>query len=115
MGVALGGELFQLMNSVGPFLENQCQFYGGSLALALAHMHRHGYMYRDVKPENLLLSRSGHLKLCDLGLAKRGKRGWTLVGTPEYVAPEVIRGEGATASVDWWQLGVLLFEMSTGE
>jgi len=113
--VALGGELFQLMNSIGTFTESQTRFYAGSLTLALGHLHKLGYMYRDVKPENLLLTREGYLKLCDLGLAKRAVRGWTLVGTPEYTAPEVIRGEGATAAVDWWQLGVLIFEMVTGD
>ena len=66
------------------------------------------------RPENLLLSNEGFLKLADLGLAKHAERAWTLVGTPEYVAPEVLRGEGATQAVDWWQLGVLVFEMLAG-
>eukprot|EP00965_Chrysotila_dentata_P007584 246921-Pleurochrysis_carterae.AAC.1 len=87
--LALGGELFQLMSSVGAFDEAHARFYAGSLTLALGHLHGCGYMYRDVKPENLLLTREGRLKLCDLGLAKRADVGWTLVGTPEYTAPEV--------------------------
>ena len=94
--------------------ETQCCFYASSLVLALEHLHVKGFIYRDLKPENLLLDGRGFLKLADLGLAKHTQRAWTLVGTPEYVAPEVLRGEGATQAVDWWQLGVLIFEMLTG-
>ena len=61
-----------------------------------------------------MLDGRGFLKLADLGLAKHAERAWTLVGTPEYVAPEVLRGEGATQAVDWWQMGVLIFEMLSG-
>lgn len=114
MELALGGELFSLLNDQGRLDETQCCFYASSLVLALEHLHLKGFIYRDVKPENLLLDGQGFLKLADLGLAKRARRAWTLVGTPEYVAPEVLRGEGATQAVDWWQLGILIFEMLTG-
>jgi len=113
MELALGGELFALMDDRGRLDEQQCCFYAGSVCLALQHLHANGFIYRDLKPENILLDHLGYLKLADLGLAKKAARAWTLVGTPEYVAPEVLRGEGASQAVDWWQLGVLIFEMLT--
>jgi len=109
--VALGGELFALMSQMGRLDEAQSRFYAASLSLALGHLHSKGYMYRDVKPENLLLTAGGRLKLCDLGIVKKAEHSWTLVGTPEYTAPEVILGLGMTHAVDWWQLGVLVYEM----
>jgi len=114
MEISLGGELFALLSQVGVIAEAQARYYAASLTLALGHLHSMGYMYRDVKPENLLLTAAGRLKLCDLGIAKRAELGWTLVGTPDYTAPEVILGKGATRAVDWWQLGILVFEMVTG-
>ena len=114
MELAQGGELWSLLEAQGTLEEAHAKYYTASIVLALGHLHRAGFMYRDLKPENVLLDASGRLKLCDMGLAKRAHRGWTLVGTPEYVAPEVVRGEGATQAVDWWQLGVLAFEMLAG-
>ncbi len=73
---------------------------------------------RDLKPENILLDYAGHIALCDFGLCKLnmndGKKTNTFCGTPEYLAPEVLIGKGYTKAVDWWTLGILLFEMITG-
>ena len=114
MELALGGELFALIEEMGALDERDARFYAASVTLALEHLHGVGFIFRDMKPENLLLNSGGHLKLCDLGLAKATERAWTLVGTPQYLAPEVLRGEGATRAVDWWGLGILVYEMLCG-
>jgi len=81
-------------------------------------LHDRGIVYRDLKPENVLLGREGHVVVTDFGLAKEGlygeQRTETRAGTPEYLAPEVIKGEKYTKSVDWWAVGILVFEMLTG-
>ena len=82
--------------------EPASRYYAGAVTLALGHLHTHGFIYRDLKPENLLLDAKGYLKVCDLGLAKRTERTYTLVGTPQYLAPELLRGDGATKDVDWY-------------
>jgi len=76
-------------------------------------MHSKGIIYRDLKPENLLLTEKGYLKITDFGFAKKikEKRTWTLCGTPDYLAPEVVSGQGHDRSVDWWTLGILIYEM----
>ena len=112
--LAQGGDLFSLMDGQGVFDEPQSAFYAASVTLALQHVHQRGFIYRDLKPENLLLDARGNLKLGDFGLARKAERLWTIIGTPEYTAPEVLRFEGATRAVDWWQLGVLIYEMLTG-
>jgi serine/threonine protein kinase len=95
--------------------------YVAMIVLALEHMHRHGIAYRDLKPENLLLNRTGHIKLVDFGfckhipfLSKSGVsqyRTYTLCGTPDYIAPEVILTQGHDKSVDYWSLGIMVYEM----
>ena len=115
MELAVGGELFALIEEKDRVAEPATKYYAASVTLALAHLHAHGFIYRDLKPENLLLDSSGRLKVCDLGLAKQAQRTYSVVGTPQYVAPELLRGEGATFASDWWALGVLIFEMSTGD
>ena len=92
-------------------------FYTTEIVLALDYLHRQKIAYRDLKPENLLIASDGHLKITDFGFAKKiheGQRTFTLCGTPEYLAPEVIMNLGHSHGVDWWSLGILLFEMLAG-
>ena len=78
-------------------------------------MHKKGYIHRDLKPENLLIDKEGHVKITDFGFAKRiSDRTWTLCGTPEYLAPEIIQSKGHNKAVDWWALGILIYEMLAG-
>ena len=113
-----GGELFfHLCNEIR-FAEDRARFYAAEMVLALEHLHSNGIIYRDLKPENVLLDSEGHLKLTDFGLSKvkqpvDGQTN-TFCGTPEYLAPEVIKANGHSFAVDWWSLGMLLYEMISG-
>ncbi|KAH0536876.1 cAMP-dependent protein kinase catalytic subunit [Glutinoglossum americanum] len=91
------------------------KFYAAEVTLALDYLHSMNIIYRDLKPENLLLDRHGHLKITDFGFAKEVPDiTWTLCGTPDYLAPEVVASKGYNKSVDWWSLGILIFEMLCG-
>lgn len=99
------------------FNESEVRFFAGELALALAYLHENGFIYRDIKPENILFDNEGHVKLTDFGLAKQLDENTmtnSFCGTPQYLAPEVIKKEGYNHMVDWYGLGILLFELSTG-
>lgn len=110
-----GGELFTLLRKSGRFPEPVAKFYAAEVALALNYLHRLDITYRDLKPENILLNGDGHIKIADFGFAKRcSTTTWTLCGTPDYLAPEIILQQRYTRSVDWYALGVLIFEMLTG-
>ena len=110
-----GGELFSYLRSAGRFPCSTALFYTAEIVCALGYLHSLGIIYRDIKLENLLLDREGHLKIADFGFAKRvSDKTWTLCGTPEYIAPEIILNTGYGMSVDWWALGVLVFEMVVG-
>ena len=97
---------------------DRSRFYIAELLTALESLHELNVIYRDVKPENILLDYQGHIALCDFGLCKlnmsNDDKTNTFCGTPEYLAPELLLNQGYTRSVDWWTLGTLLYEMLTG-
>ena len=94
------------------------KFYAAQIAIGLHYFHSLGIIFRDLKPENVLLSKEGYVFLTDFGMARLLKlREGSLssfYGTPEYLAPEIVRGEEQTFSSDWWALGVLVYEMFVG-
>ena len=114
--ILLGGELFRSLRKEGQFPESTSRFYAASVILAFCQIHSKKIAYRDLKPENLVMDAEGYLKLIDFGLAKKleGGKTWTLCGTPDYLAPEVILNEGHDWAVDYWGLGVLIYEMTAG-
>lgn len=110
-----GGEMFTYIQKYGNFSDNLSKFYASQVVLALEYLHYCQIVHRDLKPENILLDTNGYIKLCDFGFCKiLKKKTWTLCGTPEYLAPEVILSKGYSFPVDWWALGVLVFEMQAG-
>lgn len=114
-----GGELFFHLSRFRRFPERVARFYAAELLLALGHLHKRGIIYRDLKPENVLLDADGHVKLGDFGLAKAGIKhacegASSMCGTPEYMAPEVLAQQGHGFCVDYWGLGMLVYEMMTG-
>jgi len=112
-----GGEFFSLLRKTGVLEMPHCAFYTSQIVLVFLFLHRNRIVYRDLKPENLLIGLDGYLKLTDFGFAKcliNRKKTQTLCGTPEYIAPEILRNQGHGFPVDWWALGILLFEMFCG-
>ncbi|VUZ98190.1 cGMP-dependent protein kinase [Plasmodium vivax] len=110
-----GGELYDAIRKLGLLSKPQAQFYLGSIILAIEYLHERNIVYRDLKPENILLDKQGYVKLIDFGCAKKIQgRAYTLVGTPHYMAPEVILGKGYGCTVDIWALGVCLYEFICG-
>jgi cGMP-dependent protein kinase len=117
MELCLGGELWSLLRDRRFFEENEVKFYIACVTEALQYLHSKGIVYRDLKPENILIDSKGYCKLVDFGFAKKvgsGKITWTFCGTPEYVAPEIILNKGHDIAADYWSLGILIFELLTG-
>ena len=112
-----GGELFTYLRGVGRFPVDQAKFYIAQIISIFDYLHQKDIIYRDLKPENILIHKSGYLKLTDFGFAKivpADGRTYTLCGTPEYLAPEIILNKGHGKPVDWWTTGILLYEMIAG-
>merc|ERR1719336_2818174 len=113
-----GGELFFHLKKRRKFAEEEARIFVGEVALALGHLHSLDIIYRDLKPENILLHQTGHICLTDFGLSKdldpNMPEAHTFCGTPEYLAPEIIAHKGHSFAVDWWSLGILLYELTVG-
>jgi cGMP-dependent protein kinase len=116
MELVAGIELFRALDILGILKKADAQFYCGSTALAMEYLHKRNIVYRDLKPENIILDKEGYIKVVDFGLAKKLTEGrtYTLLGTPQYMAPEVVLMKGYSCSVDTWGVGVLLFECLCG-
>jgi cGMP-dependent protein kinase len=113
----LGGEVWTILRDRGCFDEDTTKFITGCVLEAFDYLHGRGIIYRDLKPENLLLDVNGYVKLVDFGFSKRlgySSKTWTFCGTPEYVAPETILNKGHDRAVDYWALGILMHELLTG-
>ena len=110
-----GGELFYHLRREQRFSEDRTKFYAAEILLALECLHNNGVIYRDLKPENVLLDSQGHIKLTDFGLSKikqtESEVTYTFCGTPEYLAPEIVRGEGYGKEIDFWALVSKLYRI----
>lgn len=113
-----GGELFFHLRRCSKFTEDRTLFYAAEILESLEYLHMQGIIYRDLKPENVLLDSEGHVKLTDFGLSKKffsgEKKAYSFCGTPEYLAPEILKGIGHDHAVDFWSLGALIYEMLAG-
>eukprot|EP01097_Dermamoeba_algensis_P009991 TRINITY_DN71_c0_g1_i6.p1 TRINITY_DN71_c0_g1~~TRINITY_DN71_c0_g1_i6.p1 ORF type:complete len:288 (-),score=58.99 TRINITY_DN71_c0_g1_i6:395-1258(-) len=113
-----GGELFYHLQKDRKFSEERTRFYCAEIVLGLEYLHSENVIYRDLKPENLLLTQEGHICLTDFGIAKEGlgddDRTETFCGTPEYLAPEILENNPYGKGVDWWSFGTLMYEMLNG-
>ncbi|XP_065369950.1 protein kinase C isoform X3 [Calliphora vicina] len=114
-----GGDLMFQIQKARRFEAARAAFYAAEVTLALQFLHAHGVIYRDLKLDNILLDQEGHCKLADFGMCKEGIMNGVLTttfcGTPDYIAPEILKEQEYGASVDWWALGVLMYEMMAGQ
>lgn len=114
----LGGEVWTILRDRSCFDEYTTRFITACVVEAFDYLHARGIIYRDLKPENLLLDGKGYVKLVDFGFSKRlgySSKTWTFCGTPEYVSPETILNKGHDRAVDYWALGILMHELLTGK
>ncbi len=113
-----GGELFNLISKRKKFNEEQAMFYAAQMVLALEYLHQNDIIYRDLKPENVLIDRQGYIRITDFGLSRynqsKANDAKSICGTPEYLAPEIILKLGYGKAVDWWTLGSIIYEMVVG-
>ena len=110
-----GGDLFTLLKTENKLSVNKVQFYAGQIVFVLSYLHSKNIVYRNLKLENVFINKNGYIKVADFELAKVVQdRTYTMCGTPEYLAPEIILNKGHGLSVDWWAFGVLLYEMICG-
>jgi len=113
-----GGELFFHLYREKRFTDDKARFYAIEIILAIEFLHKKKMMYRDLKPENVLIDKKGHIKITDFGLSKilskEKEKTYTICGTPQYLAPEILAGEGYDDAVDWWSLGCILYKMLIG-
>ena len=110
-----GGDMFTLLKAENKFSLDKAQFYAGQIVFVLDYLHSKNIVYRNLKPENILINKNGYIKITDFELSKEiNDRTYTMCGTPGYLAPEIILNKGHGLSVDWWALGILLYEMICG-
>lgn len=113
-----GGELFTHLSKKKRFDENTAKFYVSQVVLAFEYLHSNNVIYRDLKPENVIMDVNGYIKITDFGLAKRisaVESTKSFVGTPDYFCPEMIKRKGHSFMVDWWTLGIFTYELLIGK
>ena len=115
-----GEDLFDAFGGNLTLSTPQVRLYLSQIILIMEHLHKNKIIYRDLKPENLMLDEDGYLNLVDFGTAKKltiehRYKTMTIIGTPHYMAPEIITGKGYSFAADWWSIGVLLYEMISGK
>lgn len=113
-----GGELFFYLSQIGRFKEDAARFYASNILLGIEHLHSLNIIYRDLKPENVLVGADGYIKITDFGLSKEISEGnseaKSLCGTAEYLSPEILLRKGHGKATDWWSFGAIIYEMLCG-
>ena len=117
MDLIQGGDLLYHLRRYHRFDDEKTRFYIAEIIIILEYLHTNNVMYRDIKPENILIDKTGHIKLVDFGLSKifeKNRKMYTICGTSFYLAPELIKKEGYNSDADWWSLGCLMYELLSG-